>query len=70
LTYDAQDDGYLVKILVESDEIKVGQPLMITADNFSYKERQATLMMERQAIQTATTTATPTGQFISVLFYD
>ncbi len=35
VTFDAQDDGYLAKILVGSDEVQVGQPIMITVEEKS-----------------------------------
>ena len=35
VTFDSQDDGFLAKILIESgsNEIKVGQPIMVTVDD-------------------------------------
>ena len=33
MTFDAQDEGYLAKILVGSGDIKVGQPIMVTVDD-------------------------------------
>jgi pyruvate dehydrogenase E2 component (dihydrolipoamide acetyltransferase) len=35
VSFDAQDEGYLAKILVRSGDIKVGQPIMVTVEEAS-----------------------------------